>query len=171
MVEKKEEKKTTDKAKKQEVKEEVKETKKQAETKVEKKDEKKAEKNSDSVNEIMEKVEKLTVIELADLVKALEDKFDVSAAAQVAMPAAMPAQGAAAAKEEEQTEFDVILKEIGSNKIKVIKEVRAATGLGLKESKEMVEGAPKAVKEKIEKKDADALKEKLEAVGATVEIK
>lgn len=126
---------------------------------------------SDSVKQIIEKVEKLTVLELADLVKALEDKFGVSAAAPVAAQAAMPAQGAGASQEEEKTEFDVILKDIGANKIKVIKEVRAATGLGLKESKELVEGAPKPVKEKIEKKDADALKEKLEAVGATVEIK
>lgn len=126
---------------------------------------------SNSVNEIIEKVESLTVLELADLVKALEDKFGVSAAAPVAAQAALPAQGGNGQPEEEKTEFDVILKDIGANKIKVIKEVRAATGLGLKESKELVEGAPKAVKEKIEKKDADALKEKLEAVGATVEIK
>lgn len=125
---------------------------------------------NDSVNEIIEKVESLTVLELADLVKALEDKFGVSAAVPVAAQAVLPAQGNGQ-PEEEKTEFDVILKEIGANKIKVIKEVRAATGLGLKESKDLVEGAPKAVKEKIEKKDADALKEKLEAVGATVEIK
>lgn len=126
---------------------------------------------TDVVNEIMEKVEKLTVLELADLVKALEDRFGVSAAAPVAVQAAAPAQGGSGQAEEEQTEFDVILKDVGANKIKVIKEVRAATGLGLKESKELVEGAPKPVKEKIEKKDADELKEKLEAVGATVEIK
>ncbi|MBN2396041.1 MAG: 50S ribosomal protein L7/L12 [Candidatus Atribacteria bacterium] len=132
----------------------------------------KGSKVSNVVNEIMEKVEKLTVLELADLVKALEDKFGVSAAAPVAYQAAAPVQGGAAAvQEEEQTEFDVILKEVGANKIQVIKEVRAATGLGLKESKDLVEGAPKAVKEKIAKKDADALKEKLEAVGAKVEIK
>ena len=127
--------------------------------------------SNDSVNEIIAKIEKLTVLELADLVKALEDKFGVTAAAPMAQAAA-PAQGvASAAQEEEKTEFDVILKEIGANKIKVIKEVRAATGLGLKESKDLVEGAPKAVKEKIEKKEAEELKEKLEAVGATVEIK
>ena len=126
---------------------------------------------SSSVKEIIEKVENLTVLELADLVKALEDKFGVSAAAPVAAQAAAPAQGGNGAPEEEKTEFDVVLKDVGANKIKVIKEVRAATGLGLKESKDLVEGAPKPVKEKIEKKEADALKEKLEAVGATVEIK
>jgi len=158
------------------VQEEVKETK-GSEVKEKKVDIKKNEETesnlelSDSVKQIIEKVEKLTVLELADLVKALEDKFGVSAAAPVAVQAAMPAQGAGASQEEEKTEFDVILKDVGANKIKVIKEVRAATGLGLKESKELVEGAPKPVKEKIEKKDADALKEKLEAVGATVEIK
>ncbi len=124
-----------------------------------------------SVTEIMERVERLTVLELADLVKSLEDKFGVSAAAPAAAQAAVPNQGGDVTPEEEQTEFDVILKEVGANKIKVIKEVRAATGLGLKESKELVEGAPRAVKEKIEKKDADVLKEKFEAVGATVEIK
>ena len=128
--------------------------------------------NVSVVNEIIANIEKLTVLELADLVKALEDKFGVTAAAPMMAQAAAPAQGAAsAAQEEEKTEFDVILKEIGANKIKVIKEVRAATGLGLKESKDLVEGAPKAVKEKVEKKEAEELKEKLEAVGATVEIK
>lgn len=128
--------------------------------------------NVSVVNEIIANIEKLTVLELADLVKALEDKFGVTAAAPMMAQTAAPAQGAAsAAQEEEKTEFDVILKEIGANKIKVIKEVRAATGLGLKESKDLVEGAPKAVKEKVEKKEAEELKEKLEAVGATVEIK
>ncbi len=166
-----------------EVKEDAKDKKKTEKAKAEEKDKstdngsKTKEKTStekdvaDSVKEIIDKVEKLTVLELADLVKALEDKFGVSAAAPVAAQAAAPAQGAGAVQEEEQTEFDVVLKDVGANKIKVIKEVRAATGLGLKESKELVEGAPKAVKEKVEKKDADALKEKLEAVGATVEIK
>ncbi len=125
-----------------------------------------------NIQEIMEKLEKLTVLELADLVKALEDKFGVSAAVPMAAQAVVATQGdASTAKEEEQTEFDVVLKEVGANKIQVIKEVRAATGLGLKESKELVEGAPKNVKEKIELKEAQALKEKLEAVGATVEIK
>jgi large subunit ribosomal protein L7/L12 len=157
--------------KKEEVKTEVKENK-EKEVKEEKKSSKLKSADNNSINEIMEKVESLTVLELADLVKALEDKFGVSASAPVAaQAAAAPALGGSEAQAEEKTEFDVILKDIGANKIKVIKEVRAATGLGLKESKELVEGAPKAVKEKIEKKDADALKEKLEAVGATVEIK
>jgi large subunit ribosomal protein L7/L12 len=160
--------------KKEEVKTELKENKEKDEAA--KKEEKKSSKTkaieNKSINEIMEKVESLTVVELADLVKALEDKFGVSASAPVAaQTAAAPAQGGSEAQAEEKTEFDVVLKDIGANKIKVIKEVRAATGLGLKESKELVEGAPKPVKEKIEKKDADALKEKLEAVGATVEIK
>lgn len=173
LVEKKEEKKSTENTQKEETKIEITDNKDKqtvAQSKVEKKSSKKTT-DSNSVIEIMEKVENLTVLELADLVKALEDKFGVSAAAPVAAQAAAPAQGGTATQEEEQTEFDVILKEIGANKIKVIKEVRAATGLGLKESKELVESAPKAVKEKIEKKDADTLKEKLEAVGATVEIK
>jgi len=157
--------------KKEEVKAEIKENK-EKETKAKKEDKKTTKTTDNTVNEIMEKVENLTVLELADLVKALEDKFGVSASAPVAAQvAAAPAQGGNEAQAEEKTEFDVILKDIGANKIKVIKEVRAATGLGLKESKELVEGAPKPVKEKIEKKDADALKEKLEAVGATVEIK
>lgn len=160
--------------KKEEVKPELKDNKTKEATA--KKEEKKSSKSkaaeNNSINEIMEKVESLTVLELADLVKALEDKFGVSASAPVAAQAAVaPAQGGGEAQAEEKTEFDVILKDIGANKIKVIKEVRAATGLGLKESKELVEGAPKPVKEKIEKKEADALKEKLEAVGATVEIK
>lgn len=127
---------------------------------------------NENVNEIIGKIEKLTVLELADLVKALEDKFGVTAAAPIIAQTAVPAQaGTPAVQEEEKTEFDVILKEIGANKIQVIKEVRAATGLGLKESKDLVEGAPKAVKEKIEMKEAQELKGKLEAVGATVEIK
>jgi len=160
-------------AEKQEEKVEIKqgdEKKEASQSKPEEKKEKKATESS-TVKDIIEKVENLTVLELADLVKALEDKFGVSAAVPVAAQAAAPAQGGNAAQEEEKTEFDVILKDVGANKIKVIKEVRAATGLGLKESKDLVEGAPKPVKEKIEKKDADALKEKLEAVGATVEIK
>lgn len=128
--------------------------------------------DNNNVQEIIEKIEKLTVLELADLVKALEEKFGVSAAAPVMAQNVVSAQGAApTAQEEEKTEFDVVLKEIGANKIQVIKEVRAATGLGLKESKDLVEGAPKAVKEKVELKEAEALKEKLEAVGATVELK
>ena len=122
--------------------------------------------------EILEKIEKMSVLELADLVKALEEKFGVTAAMPVAMTA--NAGGAAApdeAKEEEKTDFEVVLKEVGSNKIKVIKEIRTITALGLKESKDLVEGAPKTVKEHVDKKTADEIKEKLEAVGAVVEIK
>ena len=122
--------------------------------------------------EIIEKIEKMNVLELADLVKALEEKFGVTAAMPVAMPA--NAGGAAApgeAKEEEKTDFEVVLKEIGPNKIKVIKEIRTITALGLKESKDLVDGAPNTVKEHVDKKEAEGIKEKLEAVGAVVEIK
>ncbi|TFG93136.1 MAG: 50S ribosomal protein L7/L12 [Candidatus Atribacteria bacterium] len=122
--------------------------------------------------EILEKIEKMTVLELADLVKALEEKFGVTAA----MPLAMAANtGGAAepgeAKEEEKTDFEVVLKEVGPNKIKVIKEIRTITALGLKESKDLVDGAPNTVKEHVDKKEAEGIKEKLEAVGAVVEIK
>lgn len=119
-------------------------------------------------DQIIEAIESMTVLELSELVKALEEKFGVSAAAPVAVAAAPAAGGEAAAAE--KTEFDVILASAGSSKIQVIKAVREATGLGLKEAKELVDGAPKAVKEKISKADADALKEKLEAAGATVEV-
>ena len=119
--------------------------------------------------EIIEAIGSMTVLELSELVKAMEEKFGVSAAAPVAVAAAAPA--AAAAEEEEKTEFDVILAEIGAEKIKVIKAVREATGLGLKEAKALVDGAPAPVKEKISKADAEALKAKLEEVGAKVEIK
>ena len=119
--------------------------------------------------EIMEAIESMTVLELSELVKAMEEKFGVSAAAPVAVAAAPAAGGAAAA--EEQTEFDVILKAVGDKKIAVIKVVRELTGLGLKEAKALVDGAPKAVKEKVSKADADAMKAKLEESGATVEIK
>ncbi len=119
--------------------------------------------------EIMQAIESMTVLELSELVKAMEERFGVSAAAPVAVAAAAPA--AAAAEEEEKTEFDVILANIGQEKIKVIKAVREATGLGLKEAKALVDGAPSPVKEKISKADAEALKAKLEEVGATVEIK
>ncbi len=118
-------------------------------------------------DQIMEAIESMTVLELAELVKALEEKFGVSAAAPVA--AAAPA--AAAAVEEEKTEFDVILTSAGAQKIQVIKVVRELTGLGLKEAKDLVDGAPKAVKEGIAKADADAVKAKLEDVGAVVEVK
>jgi len=122
--------------------------------------------------EILEKIEKMNVLELADLVKALEEKFGVTAAMPVAMPA--NAGGAAASdedKEEEKTDFEVALKEVGPNKIKVIKEIRTITALGLKESKDLVDGAPNTVKEHVDKKEAEGIKEKLEAVGAVVEIK
>jgi len=118
--------------------------------------------------QIMEAIESMTVLELSELVKALEEKFGVSAAAPVAVAAAAPAAAAAA---EEKTEFDVVLASAGASKINVIKVVREVTGLGLKEAKELVDGAPKAVKEKISKADADALKAKLEEAGATVEVK
>ncbi|SEP47590.1 50S ribosomal protein L7/L12 [Propionispora vibrioides] len=120
--------------------------------------------------EIMQAIESMTVLELSELVKALEEKFGVSAAAPVAVAAAPAAAGAAAAAEE-QTEFDVILTSAGASKINVIKVVREVTGLGLKEAKELVDGAPKALKEKISKADAEALKAKLTEAGATVEVK
>ena len=120
--------------------------------------------------EFIAEIEKMTVLELNDLVKALEEKFGVSAAAAVvAVPGA--AAGAGAAAEEEKTEFDAILKEAGSEKIKVIKVVRELTGLGLKEAKEFVESAPKTIKEGASKEECEKIKEKLAEVGATVEIK
>jgi len=114
----------------------------------------------------------LKVLELAELVKMLEDKFGVTAAAPMAMPVAgMPGAGAAAeAPAEEKSEFNAVLKEIGAQKIQVIKVVRAITGLGLKEAKDLVEGAPKAVKEGVEKAEAEDIKKQLEEVGAKVEI-
>ncbi len=121
------------------------------------------------VQEIIEIVKGLTVLELSELVKALEEEFGVSAAAPVALAAA-PALDVAA-KEEEQTEFDVILTAAGDKKIQVIKVVRELTGLGLKEAKDLVDGAPKPVKEKISKADADAVKAKLEGEGASVQVK
>ena len=120
--------------------------------------------------EIMQAIESMTVLELSELVKAMEEKFGVSAAAPVAVAAAAPAGGADSAAEE-KTEFDVILADVGAEKIKVIKAVREETGLGLKEAKALVDGAPAPVKEKISKADAEALKAKLEEVGAKVEIK
>ncbi|MBQ9280059.1 MAG: 50S ribosomal protein L7/L12 [Clostridia bacterium] len=121
----------------------------------------------EKIENLIAEIEKLTVLELADLVKAIEDKFGVSAAA-AAVVAAPAAGGAAAA--EEKSDFNVVLKEAGSNKIAVIKVVREATGLGLKEAKELVDGAPKTVKEAAPKADAEALKAKLEEAGATVEL-
>src|SRR5512147_161818 len=124
------------------------------------------------VEQAMAIIEGMTVLELAEMVKAMEAKFGISAAAPVAVAAAAPAPAAAAAAPaEEKTEFTVILKEIGANKINVIKAVRELTNLGLKESKELVEGAPKPVKENINKDDAAAAKTKLEAAGAVVEVK
>ena len=115
-------------------------------------------------------VEKLSVLELSKLVKALEDRLGVSAAAPVAVAAAAPA-AAAAAPAEEKTEFDVILSDVGANKIAVIKVVREVAGLGLKEAKELVEAAPKAVKEGASKEEAEMIKEQLAAAGAKVEVK
>jgi len=122
------------------------------------------------VNEILESVKGLTVLELAELVKAFEEEFGVSAAAPVAAVAA-PVAGAAAPAAEEQTEFDVILTGAGAEKIKVIKVVREITGLGLKEAKDLVDGAPKPLKEKVGKEEAESIKAKLTEVGATVEVK
>lgn len=120
------------------------------------------------IQTIIDTVKELSVIELSELVKAFEEEFGVSAAAPVAVAAAGVAPAAA---EEEQTEFDVILASAGANKIAVIKVVREVTGLGLKEAKEVVDGAPKAVKEKVEKAEAEEIKKKLEEAGATVEVK
>jgi large subunit ribosomal protein L7/L12 len=119
--------------------------------------------------QIMEAIEQMTVLELSELVKALEEKFGVSAAAPVALAAAPAAAAPAAA--EEQTEFDVILTSAGAAKINVIKVVRELTGLGLKEAKDLVDGAPKPVKEKISKADAEAIKAKLVDAGASVDVK
>lgn len=125
---------------------------------------------SQDMEQFISYVEKLSVLELSKLVKALEERLGVSAAAPVAVAAAAPAAAAAAA-EEEKTEFDVILADAGANKVAVIKEVRAITGLGLKDAKDLVEAAPKAVKEAISKDDAKKIKEQLEAAGAKVEVK
>ncbi len=122
----------------------------------------------EKIENLIAEIEKLTVLELADLVKAIEDKFGVSAAAAAVVAAPAGAAGAAAA--EEKTEFNVVLKEAGANKIAVIKVVREATGLGLKEAKDLVEGAPKTVKENVAKEEAEALKAKLAEAGATVEL-
>ncbi|MEE0956647.1 MAG: 50S ribosomal protein L7/L12 [Ruminococcus sp.] len=123
---------------------------------------------SEKITAIIEELKGLTVLELSELVHAVEDEFGVSAAAAVAV-AGPAADGAAAAAE--QTEFDVILKNAGANKIKVIKAVREITGLGLKEAKALVDGAPKTVKEQASKEDAESMKEKLEEAGAEVELK
>ena len=120
---------------------------------------------------IVEELSALTVIEAAELSKMLEEKWGVSAAAPVAVAAAGAAAGAAAAPAEEKTEFNVVLTDAGANKINVIKEVRTITGLGLKEAKDLVEGAPQTVKEGVAKADAENMKKTLEAAGAKVELK
>lgn len=126
---------------------------------------------SEKVTKLIEEVEALTVLELSELVKALEEKFGVSAAAPVAVAAAPAAGGAAAPAAEEKSEFDVVLKEAGADKIKVIKVVREVTGLGLKEAKDLVDGAPKTIKENVSKADAEAMVAKFKEVGATIELK
>ena len=123
---------------------------------------------SEKITNIVEEIKALTILELADLVKAVEEEFGVSAAAPVGVVAAA---GAAAPAEEEKTEFDVVLKSFGAKKLDVIKAVREITGLGLKEAKEMVEGAPKNVKEGVSKDEAESIKKALEAAGAEVEVK
>lgn len=127
-----------------------------------------------TTEEIIASIEKMTVLELSELVKALQDRFGVVAAAPVAAaaaPAGAPAAAAPAAPAEEQTEFTVVLQEFGANKINVIKVVRELTGLGLKEAKELVEGAPKPVKEAVSKEEAEKAAAKLREAGATVQIK
>ena len=123
------------------------------------------------LNQIVESLSSLTVMEAADLVKKLEEKWGVSAAAVAVAAAGAGAGGAAAAPAEEKTEFTVVLANAGANKINVIKEIRAITGLGLKEAKDLVEGAPKTVKEGVNKDHAKKIKDQLTAAGATVEIK
>ena len=124
-----------------------------------------------AVAELIDQIDKLTVLELSELVKTLEEKYGVSAAAPVAVAAAPGAGGGAAAPAAEQTEFDVILSEIGAEKIKVIKAVREVTSLGLTEAKSFVESAPKAIKTGVTKDEAEAIKKKVEEAGAKVEIK
>ena len=139
--------------------------------KAEKAPAKKAVKKSASSDSIIDQIKNMTVLELAELVKALEEEFGVTAAAPIAVAAAAPAEAAAQAQdEEEKTEFNVVLKEIGDNKIAVIRVVRELTALGLKESKELVESAPNTVKESLNKDDAAAAKAKLEEAGAKVEL-
>ncbi len=125
---------------------------------------------SEKITALIEEIKVLTVLELSELVKALEEEFGVSAAAPVAVAAA-PAAAAPAEAAAEKTDFDVILAEVGAEKIKVIKVVREITGLGLKEAKELVDGAPKPLKEGVSKEDAEAIKAQLEEVGAKVELK
>jgi large subunit ribosomal protein L7/L12 len=128
--------------------------------------------NADITKEdVIEFIANMSVLDLSELVKEMEEKFGVSAAAPVAMMAAGPGAGGGAEQAEEQTEFDVILTAFGDKKIQVIKEVRAITGLGLKDAKELVDGAPKPVKEGVAKEEADKIKEQLEGAGAQVEVK
>jgi len=122
------------------------------------------------MDQLISTIENMTVLEVSELVKKLEDKFGVTAAAPMMM-AAMPGAGAAAAAVEEKTEFDVVLMSAGDKKLQVIKEIRAITSLGLKESKDLVEGAPKVVKEKVSKAEADKIKAQIEEAGGVVEIK
>jgi large subunit ribosomal protein L7/L12 len=124
-------------------------------------------------NQVMEWIDQATMLEITDLVKSLEEKYGISAAAAMPMPVAggPAAGGAAPAAAEEKTEFDVILSAIGEKKINVIKAVREVTNLGLKEAKDLVEGAPKPIKEAVSKEEADAIKKKFEDAGATVEVK
>jgi large subunit ribosomal protein L7/L12 len=124
-----------------------------------------------SVDDLLEQIGSLTLLEAADLKKKMEDKFGVTAAAPMAFAPSGPAAGGGAAAVEEKTEFDVILTSVGEKKIEVLKVVREVTGLGLKEAKDVVDAAPKPIKEKIKKEEADQIKQKLEATGAKVEIK
>ena len=126
---------------------------------------------TDKMKSVMDTIEKMTVIELADLVKALEDKFGVVAASAVTVAAGAAGAGAAAPAAEEKTTFTVVLAGAGANKIQVIKELRTITSLGLKEAKDLVDGAPKTVKEGATKEEADKIKKQLEAVGAKIELK
>lgn len=127
--------------------------------------------SNDKINSIIASIETLNVLELVELKKTMEDKWGVTAAAPMMMGAAAPAAAAVAAVVEEKTEFDVVLKDAGANKIQVIKAVRELTSLGLKEAKDLVDGAPKAIKEAVSKEEADAAEAKLVEAGATVEIK
>ncbi|OQY22895.1 MAG: 50S ribosomal protein L7/L12 [Anaerolineaceae bacterium 4572_32.1] len=126
---------------------------------------------SEKIEKIIAEVEQMTVLELAELVKAIEEKFEVSAAAPMAMMAAMPGAGAEAAEEEEKTEFDVVLTEIGPKKIQVIKAVRQITSLGLKDAKDLVDSAPSTIVESVPKETAEEIKTKIEAEGGVVELK
>lgn len=124
-----------------------------------------------NVDELLEQIGNLTLLQAADLKKKMEDKFGVTAAAPMAFAAAPGAGGAGAAAAEEKTEFDVVLTSVGDKKIEVLKVVREVTGLGLKEAKDLVDSAPKPIKEKVKKEEADQMKVKLEAAGAKIEIK